>query len=145
MIASPASLAALAATILLAAFPAAAAILVAARTIPVRTVLAEADLTLVEGESPGALGRIEDAVGQETRVPIYAGRPVRGAEIGPAAVIERNETVVLRFHSEALLIEAEGRALDRAGAGDGLRVMNLSSRMIVMGRAVAPGIVQVGR
>lgn len=134
-----------AAGLVLAATPAAAEMLVAARTVPARTVLAAGDLMSVEGKAAGALTRIDDAVGLETRVPIYAGRPVRAADLGPAAMIDRNEIVILRFLSGALVIEADGRALDRAEPGAGVRVMNLSSRTTVVGRAIGPGIVEVGQ
>ena len=86
-----------------------------------------------------------DAVGLETRGPIYAGRPVLAAQLGPPAVVERNALVTLRYAVGTLVIETEGRALDRAAEDGRLRVMNLSSRMIVMGRAIAPGVVEVGR
>lgn len=127
------------------ACPAAAEVLLAARTIPARTVLTELDLMMGAGEVAGAATRPEEAVGLETRMPIYAGRPVVLATLGPAALIERNNPVLLRYISGRLVIETEGRALDRAAAGEVVRVMNLSSRLTVTGRAIAPGIVEVGR
>jgi len=117
----------------------------AARTIPARTILTELDLVLSAGEAPGALSALEQAVGLETRAPIYAGRPVVQAVLGPPAVIERNAIVILRYVTGALLIETEGRALDRAAAGERARVMNISSRLVVTGFAISPGIVEVGR
>lgn len=119
--------------------------LVAARTVPARTILAATDVSLVEAQVGGAHRRIEDVVGLETRVTLYAGRPVNVGDVGPPALIERNEIVTLRFRSGALVIETDGRALDRAAAGRGVRVMNLGSRAVVVGRVAGPGIVEVGQ
>jgi len=70
---------------------------------------------------------------------------VHVADIGPAALVDRNEIVTLSFRKGPLVIETEGRALDRASAGAKVRVMNMTSRATVIGRVVAPGRVEVGR
>lgn len=116
---------------------------IANRAIPGKSIITEADISLVEQEIAGAYVRLEDAVGLETRVTIYAGRPLREGELGPPAVIERNEVVILRFNRGGLLIETEGKALGRGGVGDILRVMNLSSRTTVSGTVTDAGIIEV--
>jgi flagella basal body P-ring formation protein FlgA len=63
--------------------------------------------------------------------------------IGPPALIARNQIVTLFYHSGPLVIAAEGRALGRAGPGDALRVMNLSSRSTVTGFVRPDGTVLV--
>lgn len=118
---------------------------VANRAIRSKTVLTEADVSLIEKTIPGAYSAIEDIVGLEARVNIYAGRPVREGELGPPAVVERNSLVTLRYGKGALLIETDGKALDRGGVGDVMRVMNLSSRTTVTGVVIAPGVVEVSR
>ncbi|WP_308860677.1 flagellar basal body P-ring formation chaperone FlgA [Oceanibium sediminis] len=127
------------------AWPAFAQSLIAARTVPVRSVISAGDLALSADTVPGALSRIEDAVGQEAAVPLYAGRPVRAGDLTPAALVDRNDIVTLKFTAGALLIETDGRALDRAAEGEKVRVMNLASRLIVVGRISAPGVVEVNR
>ncbi len=119
--------------------------LVATRTVPARTVLAATDVALVDAQIGGAHQRVEDVVGLETRVTLYVGRPVQVGDVGPAALIERNETVLLRYRAGALVIETDGRALDRAAAGQVVRVMNLGSRQVVVGRVNGPGLVEVGQ
>lgn len=119
--------------------------LVAARTLPARTILSPADVSIIEAQIGGAHRRVEDVVGLETRVTLYAGRPVQLGDVGPPALVERNEIVTLRFKSGPLVIETDGRALDRAAAGRGIRVMNLGSRAVVVGRVTSPGIVEVGQ
>ena len=76
---------------LLAAFPAPAqedATLVATRSLRARTVVSPDDVALAPGATPGALTHPEDAIGMETRVAVYAGRPVMPGDLGPPALVE---------------------------------------------------------
>ena len=118
--------------------------LVATRLIRAQTVLSAADMTQVAADIPGALADAAAAVGLEARVTIYPGRPLRAGDLGPPALVDRNAVVPLAYRVGGLTILAEGRALDRAGAGDALRVMNLASRTTVTGRLGADGVVEVG-
>jgi len=117
--------------------------LVATRTIPAQSVLAASDMTLVAAEIPGALASLPEAVGLEARVTLYAGRPIHAGDLGPPAIVDRNQIVTLTFTAGALAIVTEGRALARGGVGDVIRVMNLASRTTVTGRIMAGGMVQV--
>lgn len=122
--------------------PALADTLVTTRTIRAQEILTEADVALV----PGGTG-FDDSlqvIGMEARVAIYANRPIRPADIGPPALIDRNQVVTVEFSSGPLRILTEGRALERAGLGEPVRVMNLASRTTVTGRVRADGIVIVG-
>lgn len=116
---------------------------VATRPIPSRTILTEGDVAL--RPSPFGVGLTDpaEAVGLETRVALYAGRPIRAEDLGPPALIERNALVLMRYQRGALFIIAEGRALDRGAIGDRIRVTNLSSRQTVVGRIAADGAVEV--
>jgi flagella basal body P-ring formation protein FlgA len=51
----------------------------------------------------------------------------------------------MHFNAGALSITTDGRALDRAGVGELLRVMNLASRQIVTGSVAADGSIEVGQ
>ncbi|ANB32877.1 flagella basal body P-ring formation protein FlgA [Rhodovulum sulfidophilum] len=119
-------------------------ILVATRSVRGQTILGPGDVTVVAGEAVGTLVAPEEAIGQEARVNLYAGRPIRIGDVGPPAIIERNEIVTLRYQSRGLSIAADARALDRAGVGDALRVMNLASRNTVTGFVAPDGSVVVG-
>jgi flagellar basal body P-ring formation protein FlgA len=118
--------------------------LIAVRTIPAQSVIAADDVSLVDAEMDGAVLTPAAAIGQEARVTIYAGRVVLLADLGPAAVVDRNQVVPLRFQSGTLAIMTEGRALERGATGDVIRIMNLSSRLTVMGRVMRNGSVNVG-
>ncbi|MCB1340498.1 MAG: flagellar basal body P-ring formation protein FlgA [Pseudooceanicola sp.] len=120
-----------------------AEVLVPARTIRPREIITGADLLVKSAEVPGALTHPDEAIGMEARVALYPGRPVHPADIGPPALIDRNALVQMVFRRGALDITAEGRALDRAGVGDLVRVMNLASRSTVTGIVRPDGVVEV--
>lgn len=107
--------------------------LLASRTLPARTIISEADLTVIAGETPGAATSITDVLGKETRATIYSGHPVFLSTLSEPAVIERNQFATLVYQIGGLTISAEGRAMERGAAGELVRVMNLSSRTIVQG------------
>ena len=118
--------------------------LVATRTIYARNVIQADDITSVTAAIPNALDEFSDAVGLEARVSIYAGRPILASDLGPPALVDRNQVVALAYQSSGLVILTEGRALTRGGVGDIIRVMNLASRSTVSGRISAAGTVVVG-
>lgn len=123
---------------------AAAESLVAARAIPVRTVIAAADLAAGADQVPGALVDPQNAIGRETRVTIFKGRPIRPGDLTEPTAVERNDVVQIRFTAGPLEITATGRALDRGARGDRVRVMNLETRSIVGGVVAAQGLVEAG-
>jgi flagella basal body P-ring formation protein FlgA len=114
------------------------------RAIRSHTVLEAADLELADEAVQGAVGSIEAAVGQEARVALYPGRPILASQIGAPALVERNQVVRVSYMSGALKIVTEGRALDRAAAGDPVRVMNLASRQTITGTVADDGSIRVG-
>lgn len=130
---------------LLAALPVAAAadMIVATRTIRAQEVIGDQDITLKTGEMPGVAVHPADIVGKEARIALYAGRPIRLADVGAPALVERNQIVTLVYDHGGLLILAEGRSLSRAGAGEQVRAMNLASRNSVSGRVGADGRIHV--
>lgn len=109
----------------------AAETVVAARTIRSQAILTEGDLKLAPGATPGAIATISEALGKETRVVLYAGRPVMPNQIGRPALIERNAMISLVYVTPVMRISTEGRSLGRAGYGEPVRVLNISSRTTV--------------
>jgi flagella basal body P-ring formation protein FlgA len=124
--------------------PAVAETLVAARTIRSQAILTDSDLSVIAKTIPGALQFPDEAIGLETRVVLYAGRAIRPSDIGPPAIIERNQVVTLIFRRGSLTIAADARSLGRGGIGDAIRVMNLSSRSTVTGIVQSDGTLLVG-
>jgi flagella basal body P-ring formation protein FlgA len=115
------------------------------RAIRSRTLLTAEDLTLVEEAVPGAVASIEEAAGREAKVVLYPGRPILLSQIGPPALVERNALVRMNYVDGPLRIATEGRALDRGGVGEAVRVMNLASRQTVTGTVAADGSIEVGQ
>jgi len=118
--------------------------LVATRTVRSHAIIGPEDVEIKDAEVAGAFERPEEVIGQEARVVLYAGRPIRFGDIGPPAIIERNQIVMLVYKRGALRIAADARSLGRGGAGDLIRVMNLTSRTTISGIIGADGIVTVG-
>jgi len=132
------------AALALAAAAACADSVTATRTLRAGQLITAADVTLKKGDVPGALQRLEAAIGKEARVSLYAGRPVRTGDVAEPAIVERNQIVPLKYHFAGLAIMTEGRSLGRGGPGDRIRVMNLSSRNTVAGTVMVDGSVSVG-
>ena len=97
--------------------PAFADALVATRLIRATEVVRAGDVAVQRGQLPGVASDPVQVVGLEARVAIYPGRPLRLADLAPAAVIERNETVTMLYRQGGLTIRSEGRALGRAALG----------------------------
>jgi flagella basal body P-ring formation protein FlgA len=114
------------------------------RAIRAQTILSADDLALQDAAVQGGIAEIAAAVGREARVTLYPGRPILTSQIGAPALIERNQLVRMTYARGALSIVTEGRALDRAGEGELVRVMNLASRQTVTGTVAADGTVEVG-
>lgn len=129
---------------LVAAFPARAEQVEPVRVIRPQEIIAPEDVVLRSGPQSSSV-TLDAVIGREARVALYPGRPIRAGDIGTPAVIERNQLVPLVYVRGGLRIETEGRALVRAGPGEFVRVMNLSSRATVTGRVTKTGRVEVFR
>ena len=127
----------------IAAPPCGAETVVALRNLRAQTVISAGDILVEPGTVAGAAFGPEEVIGRETRVAIYKGRPILSEEVGPPSIVERKQNVPLKFKIGSLAISAEGRALDRGGVGDSVRVMNTSSRTTVSGVVLADGAVSV--
>ena len=113
------------------------------RPIRINTVVTSDDFLSSEKNVAGAVSRVEDIVGLETRKTLYPGRPVLFEDLGPLTVIERNQLVELVFLHGKLRIRADGRAMGRASIGERVQVMNSDSRLTVTGIVRSPTSVEV--
>lgn len=116
---------------LLLASPVFAETVVASRTIPAQTLISSDDLLIKEITVAGGETDPLLFVGMEARVALYAGRPIRAGDVGLPAIVDRNQIISLIYEQSGLRIATEGRSLTRAGPGEIIRVMNLTSRSIV--------------
>ena len=115
------------------------------RAIRAKSIIGASDLEILDHDAPGAYTSIDDLVGLDARVTLYTGRPIKADQVGPPALIERNQLVRMNFSKGPLNITTDGRALDRAGIGERVRVMNLASRQIVSGLVGEDGSIEVGK
>lgn len=120
-----------------------AEIVVAARTIRPQTIIAPEDLVMRDLAVPGAVADPALLIGMEARVALYANRPIQPGDVGFPATVERNQLIMIIYQNGTLLISTEGRALGRAGPGDMIQVMNLTSRTTVNARIGTDGAAYV--
>ena len=123
--------------------PTSADVVVPARTLRSQSIINASDLLVQPGVSSGTFAKISDLVGLEARVVLYQGRPISISDVGPAAIIERNQSVTIVYSTGSLKITATGRALARGGVGETLKVMNSESRNIVFGMVTNDGNILV--
>jgi len=131
--------------IVVSVFPSFAQTVVAAHTIRSKSLIRSSDITLLEDTVSGTFQRPNQIIGQEARRILYPGRPIRISDVGPPAIISRNQIVTIFFENGSLLISVEGRALSRGGLGDKIRVMNLTSRTTITGVVSGPALIKVMR
>jgi flagella basal body P-ring formation protein FlgA len=133
----------------LVAAPAVAAdpsVVFAKRTVRVGAVVTAEDVELrplPEHRAGGVAARLEQVVGHEVRRNLYADRPVMADDLGAPTVVARNSLVTLAYRSGGLELTALGRAIDSAGLHQPIRVVNVDSRVTVVGTVTGPGMVRV--
>ena len=115
---------------------------VAARTLRVGAVVTASDLKISEDQSAEDL---TDIIGKETKRAIYQGREITPNDVGPVTIVQRNEVISLVYRSSGLGLRTEGRALNAAGVGEPVSVMNLDTRITVRAVVVGPKRAEVLR
>lgn len=131
--------------VLFAALPASADIVVPSRTVRAGDLITIENVRQIAGQNFDGFDQIRDVLGQEARTALYANRAILFDQIGPPALIERNQIVQIRFAGSSLMISTEGRALERGGVGDRVRIMNLTSRTTLFGYVQPDGHVAVSQ
>lgn len=122
-------------------------VLVASRPMSRGTVLNGDDVTLMKQDTArmtqGYLTDIKQVDGMVLRYSVRAGTVLRPALLQPPIVIKRGERVIIEASGGGVRVRMEGQALMNGAVGDIIRVRNLSSRRVVEGTVVSPGVVQV--
>lgn len=117
--------------------------IVPTRTIRANAIITETDIKLADGITEQGYSRAIDVIGQEARIVLYPGRPILFDDIGPPAIVMRNQLVRVLYFGNGISIATEGRALERGAIGDRVRFMNLSSRAALFGQVQEDGSIQV--
>ncbi len=106
----------------------------AAQNLRAGTVLSAADL-ITDSDNPAALSMF---IGMEVKRSIYTGKPLSLNDVGAPTAVERNAIVMLEFVRGPLVITTEGRALDSGALGERVRIMNLTSKVILSAVITGP-------
>lgn len=117
---------------------------VSTHVIRVGTLITAGDLQMTPSEVEGAFQSIDEIAGLEARVVIYPGRSIRFDAAGKPALVSRNQLISLKYIVGGLTIFTGGRAMARAGAGESVSALNLTSRVTVNGIVQSDGSVLVG-
>jgi flagella basal body P-ring formation protein FlgA len=122
-------------------------VVVAAHTLEPKTVLSESDFRLERRPStelpPGALTALPEARDTEAVRSLKAGDVVTDGLVRAKVLVKRGEIVTLVLEGQGFRITTVGQAGEDARRGDALRVVNLTSKREVLGRAEGPGFVRV--
>ena len=112
-------------------------VLVAARDLPSRTTLSDADVVFERRE----IDRIDDVildskgiVGQETRRALTVGTVLTKNMLGKPQLVKSGDNVTIVSIAGAVMVKATGQALQGGSAGDVIRVRNLASGKVILAR-----------
>lgn len=83
-------------------------------------------------------------IGKSPRRPLQLNRPLRADDLGTPVLVEKGSMVTMTFETGLISLTATGRALEKGGRGDVIRVLNTRSRRTVEATVEQPGRVVVG-
>ncbi|GBE01019.1 flagellar basal body P-ring biosynthesis protein FlgA [bacterium BMS3Bbin06] len=91
----------------------------------------------------GAVGSVSDLKGKQLKRSLAPDTVVTRAMIKERPLIKKGERVSIVYQSALLKITAPGIAREEGGSGDGIRVLNLASRRMIVGFVTGKGTVNV--
>lgn len=122
---------------------------VPARTLTPDAIIMEADIRIdtlpIQRVNAYAVTEKEDLIGRQVKHMLSPGRPVMEQSVMLPIVIHRGDDVTLTFRDGDLSISVPGRAMGDAHQDQPIKVVNLASNLLVEGKAVSEGNVEVKR
>ena len=110
-------------------------------------ILTEDDLTIAAiAESkvpPNAVTRIEEAAGQEARMPLASAVPIAAAMLRRANLVHKGTPVAIHLAESGIDIAAQGIALESGALDDRLPVLNPSSHAVLFAWVIGDSEVRV--
>ncbi len=100
-----------------------------------------ADGTALPGDAPKDAGAV---IGMAAKRPLRAGAAVAMHDVGAPRVIKKDDIVSVAYEAEGISLTLQAKALDSAGVGELLNVLNPASKKIVQAMATGPGQAVVG-
>lgn len=106
----------------------------------------DVQLTRMNGTSTtkDSLESLSDIVGRSLTRDVGQGEMFKASSVIIPPVINSGSRVTVVFRQNRLELTASGTALENGGLGQEIRVRNDSSKKIVVGRVIEPGLVTVG-
>ncbi len=85
-----------------------------------------------------------ELIGKTPRRAVPLNRPLRHRDFQAPRLVDRGDLVTVVLQTRSMTLSTQGRALDRGGRGDVIRVVNTQSNRTVEATVTAPGRVTVG-
>lgn len=110
-------------------------------------VVAAGDLQWVRLRAAQAKGDVvramRDAVGQALRHAVQPGQPIMLADLGRPMVVQKGMPMTLALDSPGIQLTAQGVAMEPAGVGEMVHVLNPLSRVVLEAEVTGPGRARV--
>ena len=106
-------------------------------------IIASADLTTLEFPSDRMSGSlitsVESVVGQAARRTVRAHTPLFTYDVSKPVTIKKGELVTITFALPGIQLSTQGQALNNAGKGDTVSILNMSSKRTIEARVTGAG------
>jgi len=86
---------------------------------------------------------MRDAVGQALRHAVQPGQPILLADLGRPMVVQKGTPLLLALDNPGIQLTAQGVAMEPAGIGELVHVLNPVSRVVVEAEVTGPGRARV--
>lgn len=116
-------------------------------TLPAGAVLREGDIEmrlvpLTTAETSGT-ARLQDLVGKALSRQSRAGMMLKANDVKLPELISRNDVVTVFLRTGPMTLSVKAQALGAGAMGDTVPVLNLASKKILYGKAIAPGTIEI--
>ncbi|MBK1673457.1 flagella basal body P-ring formation protein FlgA [Ectothiorhodospira shaposhnikovii] len=122
-------------------------VIVLERALPRGTMLSQSDFRLelrdLGSMHGGYLTDPAEVTNMVLRRALPAGTALSPQMVEPPRLVQRGQNVTLVAQNAGIAVRMEGQALADGAYGDRIQVRNLSSRRVVEGRVLSPGVVGV--
>jgi flagella basal body P-ring formation protein FlgA len=119
---------------------------VLARRLEAGSIIGTADIdwmSLPDDRMAGVIATAEELVGRELRRDTDGQQPLHEREVIQPRMVVRGNIVTMKIEMPAMVITAQGRALQDGAMGDVVRVNNTESSRMVEGTVAGPGLVVI--
>lgn len=110
-------------------------------------VIETGDLEWVRMRAAQAKGEVvramREAVGQALRHAVQPGQPIQLADLGRPVVVQKGTPMLLALNTPGIELTAQGVAMEPAGMGERVHVLNPASRVVVEAEVTGPGRARV--